>query len=149
MVKRKSEDDDESYEEGNYDKSVKLLKRNVRPKIILENCPNVNCLNDLIEIGKTNKFYKNINTIMLWDILQNLIDLQSMIGMKGLKETVFYQIIYYLQNMHKKNRNEEYLHTIIMGSAGCGKTTVAKIIGNMYKNMGILSRDGVSWTNSC
>jgi len=148
MVKRKinsDDDDDESYIEDNSEKIVKttLFKRNVRPKIKLENCPNVENLNDLIEIGKTNKFYKNINTIMLWDILQNLIELQSMIGMKGLKETIFYQIIYYLQNMHSKNKNEEYLHTIIMGSPGSGKTTVAKIIGNMYKNMGILSRDGV------
>jgi SpoVK/Ycf46/Vps4 family AAA+-type ATPase len=143
MVKRKIEDDDESYEDESSDKTLKTFKRNVKPKIKLENCPNVNNLNDLIEIGKTNKFYKNINTIMLWDILQNLIELQNMIGMNGLKETIFYQIIYYLQNMHKKNKNEEYLHTIIMGSPGCGKTSVAKIIGNMYKNMGILSRDGV------
>ena len=113
-----------------------------RPKIKFENIPVVNNIQDLIDIGKTNKFYKNINMIMLWDILPYLEELNNMIGMKSLKETMFFQIIYYLQNMHKKNNNE-YLHTVIYGNAGCGKTTVAKIIGNIYKNLGILSSNGV------
>ena len=30
-----------------------------------------------------------------------------MVGMDSLKETVFYQVIYYLQGMHTKNKNEE------------------------------------------
>ena len=42
--------------------------------------------------------------------------------------------------MHSKNRNGEYLHTIITGNPGCGKTSVAKIIGNIYANLKILSR---------
>ena len=61
--------------------------------------------------------------------------------MEGLKTTMFYQIIYYLQNMHKKGQNE-YLHTVITGPPGTGKTSVAEIIGNIYKNMGVLSSKG-------
>jgi SpoVK/Ycf46/Vps4 family AAA+-type ATPase len=61
-----------------------------------------------------------------------------MIGMKDLKMTLFYQIVYYLQNMHMKGNNE-YLHAVITGPPGTGKTSVAEIIGNIYKNMGILS----------
>ena len=133
MVKRKSDD--------NYDNQPST-KKIFRPKIIFDNCPIIENLKDLIEIGKTNKFYKNINSIMLWDILEYIIELDKMIGMNGLKETIFYQIIYYLQNMHKKN-NEEYLHTMILGAPGTGKTSVSKIIGNIYRNMGILSRDSV------
>jgi len=114
-----------------------------RPKIILENTPPVNSIKDLIDVGKTAKFYKNINVIMLWDILPYLEELETMIGMKSLKESIFYQIIYYLQGMHQRNRNEEYLHTIILGNPGCGKTQVAKIIGKIYKNMGILSKNGI------
>ena len=49
-----------------------------------------------------------------------------------------YQIIYYLQNLHEKC-NEEYLHTVITGPPGCGKTTVAEIIGKIYSKMKILS----------
>jgi replication-associated recombination protein RarA len=136
MVKRKNE---ESNSGENTEQPE--IKKNFRPRIKLDNCPPVENLKDLINVGKTSLFYKNINVIMLWDILPQLIELDNMIGMESLKETIFYQTIYYLQNMHKKNKNEEYLHTIIMGSAGCGKTTVAKIIGGIYKNMGILSRD--------
>ena len=44
--------------------------------------------------------------------------------------------------MHKKNKEEEYLHTMIYGPPGCGKTTVAKIIGKIYQGLGILSRKG-------
>jgi SpoVK/Ycf46/Vps4 family AAA+-type ATPase len=139
MVKRKSDDINDISNNQPPSKKPPII----RPKIKLENCPKIDNLKDLIEVGKTNKFYKNINSIMLWDILPYLIELDEMIGMNGLKETIFYQIIYYLQNMHKKNRNEEYLHTMILGAPGTGKTSVAKIIGNIYRYMGILSRDSV------
>lgn len=120
-------------------------KQKKKPEIIirkLEECPKVENIKDLIKIGNTSKFYKNINVLMLWDILPYLKELDTMIGMESVKETVFYQVIYYLQEMHTKNKNEEYLHTVIMGSAGCGKTSLAHIIGMIYKNLGILSRKG-------
>jgi Holliday junction resolvasome RuvABC ATP-dependent DNA helicase subunit len=70
-----------------------------------------------------------------------LIELQSMIGMQSVKDSIFYQTIYYLQNMHSRNTDGDYLHTIITGKPGTGKTTVAKIIGKIYQNIGILSRN--------
>ena len=121
-------------------------KKITHPKLKIEMSPPVNNIKDLINIGKTLKFYKNIDVIILWQILPYLEELDAMIGMKSLKETVFYQIIYYLQNMHKKNKNEEYLHTVISGKPGCGKTTVAKIIGKLYANLGILSRKDNTFT---
>ena len=63
--------------------------------------------------------------------------------MKCLKETVFYQILYYLQNMHLRDNSSEYLHTMIYGTPGCGKTTVAQIIGKIYQTLGVLSRNGI------
>ena len=122
-------------------KNKRKIKRS-KVEIKLENAPEVNTIKDLIELGKTIKFYKNIDPVMLWKIQPHLEELDKMVGMKTLKETVFFQIIYYLQDMHQKNTNEEYLHTIIMGSPGCGKTTVAKIIGHIYQSMGILSKKG-------
>jgi SpoVK/Ycf46/Vps4 family AAA+-type ATPase len=148
MVKRKivydDEDDDYTIEQDSSPRENKKRKIDNKkpPKLNLENCPSVSSLKELINVGKTNKFYKNINNVMLWDILPYLEDLENMIGMKSLKESIFYQIIYYLQGMHTKNRNEEYLHSVILGKPGCGKTSVAKILGNIYKNMGILSNNG-------
>ena len=108
----------------------------------LETSPPVNCLKDLIKIGKNIIFYKNLDIIMLWRITPYLEELDKMIGMETLKESIFYQIIYYLKNMHIRNRNEEYLHTMIMGPPGAGKTSVARILGKIYQVMGILSLDG-------
>ena len=134
----------DSEDSKEYDNPIKKKKRKTieRPKIKIEPCPPVNSIKDLINIGKNFKFYKNINCIMLWDILDSLQELDNMIGMTSLKESIFYQTIYYLQNMHLKNKNEEYLHTMILGLPGSGKTTVAKIIGTIYKNIGILSNKG-------
>ena len=110
-------------------------------KIKFENLPPCANLDDLINIGKTLKFYKNFDVVVLWDIMPYLIELQSMIGMQSVKDSIFYQTIYYLQNMHSRNTDGDYLHTIITGKPGTGKTTVAKIIGKIYQNIGILSKN--------
>lgn len=136
MPKRKvifsdSEDDDDNQNKIEK-KKVKFIPR--RPTIKIEPCPPINCLKDLIAIGKQNKFYKNINCVMLWNIIQSLEELDNMIGMSSLKESIFYQTIYYLQNMHLKNKNEEYLHTMILGQPGTGKC--------LAKNTPIIMYDG-------
>ena len=96
--------------------------KSIKP-VILDNAPPINCLHDLVEIGHSIKLYRNIDTIMLWRISPYLEQLDNLIGMNCLKETVFCQIIYYLQGMHLRNTSSEYLHTMIYGSPGCGKTT--------------------------
>jgi SpoVK/Ycf46/Vps4 family AAA+-type ATPase len=113
-----------------------------KPRIKLEDAPPVHCLKNLIELSNSFKFYKNLDIVMLWRIAPYLQELDKMVGMESLKETVFYQVIYYLQGMHKKGRNEEYLHTVIYGDPGCGKTTVAKIIGKIYQALNVLSPNG-------
>lgn len=113
-----------------------------RKRVKFETLPeNINSIGDLIKIGKSGKFYKNLDIIMLWDILPYLIELDLMIGMENVKTSVFYQVIYYLQNLHTRSEGD-YLHTIITGKPGCGKTSVAKIIGKIYQNLGILSKHG-------
>jgi SpoVK/Ycf46/Vps4 family AAA+-type ATPase len=126
----------------NMEATKPIKKTKTRPKLKMEEAPPVKSIKDLIELSRSIKFYKNLDTIMLWKMTPYLQELETMIGMDSLKETVFYQIIYYLQGMHTKNKNEEYLHTIIYGPPGCGKTTIAKIIGKLYQSMGILSPTG-------
>ena len=107
----------------------------------LQTCPEVIDISSLIEIAQRKITFRNINSSILWNILPELIKLNNMIGMDNLKQTIFYQIIYYLQNMQKKGENE-YLHTVITGQPGSGKTSIAEILGKIYKNMGILSSNG-------
>ena len=109
------------------------MRKQKRFVLKLDNAPHVNCIKDLIKLGKTLKFYKNIDTVMLWRILASLEELDKMIGMKKLKESIFYQIIYYLKGMHSIS-NEEYLHTMIMGPPGHGKC--------LGKNTPVIMYDG-------
>lgn len=122
--------------------NIKHIKRRVKPRIKLEDAPPVTSIKSLIELGRSIKFYKNLDTIMLWRITPYLEELDKMVGMDSLKETVFYQVIYYLQGMHTKNKNEEYLHTVIYGPPGCGKTTISKILGKIYQALNVLSPSG-------
>lgn len=79
---------------------------------------------------------------MIWRLTPYLEELDNLIGMETLKESIFYQILYYMQGMHQRNKSDEYLHTILMGPPGTGKTTVAYIIAKIYQTMDILSAGG-------
>ena len=113
-----------------------VKKRRVRIK--LQDAPPVKSISDLIELGKSMKFYRNLDSITLWKVTPYLEELDRMVGMKSVKETVFYQVLYYLQGMHTRNSEGEYLHTAIYGPPGCGKTSVAEIIGKIYHALNIL-----------
>ena len=101
--------------------------------------PEVEDLQSLIELSICEKQYINIDNKMLKNILSSLIRLNYMVGIEELKKTIFHQILYYIQNLNKRDLENEYLHTVILGAPGTGKTTVAEIIGELYSRMGILS----------
>lgn len=78
----------------------------------------INNLADLITLASTGTEYQGINNKMLYRVLPQIMDINDMIGMTKLKQTLFNQLIYYLQELYD---NTDYLHTVIMGSPGCGK----------------------------
>jgi hypothetical protein len=100
----------------------------------------------------------NINMQALHKIRNDLTDLNNMIGMKNLKENIVDQLLYYLQNLHIPSVTQttgtgtgsgssgggDFLHTVIYGSPGTGKTEVAKIIGRIYSNLGVIKSKGAS-----
>jgi replication-associated recombination protein RarA len=63
--------------------------------------------------------------------------LDSLIGLKELKEQLVAQILFYIQGFSK----DEMMHTVLMGPPGVGKTTVAKIIGEIYCSLGFLTTE--------
>lgn len=105
---------------------------------------NINNIGDLIQLTKNypyddSKEY-NINLKALHKILPSLEELNNMIGMKSIKESIIDQILYYLQNLHIHGSGD-YMHTVIYGPPGTGKTEVAKIIGKIISNLGVLGKD--------
>ena len=83
----------------------------------------------------------NINMQTIHAIKQPLIELDSMIGMAKLKDAVFDQLLFYIQKLHCNKKNTgDYMHTIIFGPPGTGKTEVAEIMGKIFNKLEILKK---------
>ena len=84
----------------------------------------------------------NINMKSLHEIKSPLLELKNMIGMKELKTNIVDQILYFIQDFHKKTADNkgDFMHTVIYGPPGTGKTEIAKIIGKIYSKIGILNK---------
>ena len=106
----------------------------------------IECLSDILDLIKkyplTIGVKYNINMEAVHKIKEPLEELDSMIGMKQLKNNVVDQIIYFMQDLHLvKNKNEDFMHTVIYGPPGSGKTEIAKIIGKIFCKMGLLKKN--------
>jgi len=105
----------------------------------------INNISDILKLIDTYKndpaIKYNIDMNALHNIKEPLEELNTMIGMKDLKNNIVDQILYFVQELHKnKNSCGEFLHTVIYGPPGTGKTDVAKIMGKIYSKIGILSK---------
>ena len=80
----------------------------------------------------------NINFSVLNSIKKPLKKLESMVGMIEIKNNIIDQILYYLQGLHN---SDDYLHTVICGPPGTGKTEISKIIGEIFMKIGILKNN--------
>ena len=110
---------------------------------------NVHQIADLLNIIEKYQYDENteynIDLKALVKIKDELVELESMVGMKELKTSILTQLLYFIQEMHiTKLSNKtihEYKHTVICGPPGTGKTDVAKIIGRIYSKIGILNKN--------
>lgn len=71
-------------------------------------------------------------------------ELNSLIGLENVKQEIEDLVIF---NKVQKNREKiglkktnRTMHMAFLGNPGTGKTTVARIVGNMYRSLGILSK---------
>ena len=120
-----------------------MTENRLRKRVRRLECPSIHNLHDLINIAERNVIYNNIDCVALWNILPHLISLRDMIGLENVKDSIFKQIIYYLQGMHLRDAEGEYLHTCITGPPGTGKTSIANILGLIYRDLGILGHGEV------
>ena len=106
----------------------------------------INNLSDLINLINdypvVNNIKYNINLNTLNKIKEDLIKLNNMIGLSDIKNNIIKQILYYIQGLYNFDEDHrDFMHTVLSGPPGSGKTEVAKIIGNIFCKMGILKEN--------
>jgi SpoVK/Ycf46/Vps4 family AAA+-type ATPase len=113
---------------------IKIKQVNIELEI-----KDINDLLKVIELYPLNDSIEyNVDLSILHKIKEPLEDLNNMIGMKNLKINILDQILFYMQNL--QSSSGDFLHTVIYGSPGTGKTEVAKIIGKIFSNLGLLEK---------
>lgn len=70
---------------------------------------------------------------------QYLIQLDNFIGMKSLKESIVNQIQFIITN--KGDIDGHFLNTVLQGDPGCGKTTVAECIYNIWSSLDLFENE--------
>ena len=102
---------------------------------------NTNCktLTELIELGKKYDPNKKNNYAFDYEKLHNIVEpleeLNSVIGMDSVKNSIVNQIMYFLLDLEPV---KDMLHTVIQGPPGVGKTMLGQILSKIYHKMGII-----------
>jgi SpoVK/Ycf46/Vps4 family AAA+-type ATPase len=67
--------------------------------------------------------------------IEPLKKLNNLIGMDSIKQNIIDQVLFYTQGLN----TNEMMHTCLTGPPGVGKTTLGKILSEIYSNLGFLS----------
>ena len=156
--RRHNDNDNNNDSKSKYNNHIDRDQKNSNKKIfnkyqIKKYYPNSNSWSE----EKINEFLKDLKTIKdilklksewynirhneklqkLSNIFPPIEKLDKMIGLEEVKKEIFKIIIYYIQNPH----TDEYLHSVIIGPPGVGKTQIAKIYSEIFVRLGILQTD--------
>jgi len=137
MSKRKSNDILENDNKKNKKDENIIITHDVKEKK-KDTGMIINTIDDLIYLIKSKKIKigKSIDYLKLSSIIPPLQQLKELIGMDNIKKEILGQISYFILGFQDKN--EDLLHIVIDGPPGVGKTTLGRIIGEIYANLEII-----------
>ncbi len=132
--KRKEEDEKDYYEIDEELEEEEEIEIEERPEEFIENIDmrKLKSLKGLMEMAEKYKDINNKDIKVLVSLTDEMKELDTMIGMKDIKNIVASQIVFLIQKFGK----EDMMHTVIQGPPGCGKTSFAKILAKIYLKLG-------------
>ena len=124
--------------EYNFDNLSELIDTIKKYKYRKKRPRNQNCGHSL-RPQFTNELYIPYNNDMerLINCLTSLEKINNLVGMDELKKIIVDQVLFFSQNLN----SNEMMHTCLTGPPGVGKTTLGKILAELYCSMGFLKTD--------
>ena len=86
----------------------------------------------------TEKSYKQIKDQK--KLIQSLVKLYNVVGMKSIKESIAKQTSYLIGKMEQSNFSMKMLNSCLYGQAGVGKTSVGIIMAEIWYHLGFLQK---------